>query len=175
VEYRALRGREAHVRSGSRLRHRRRRSCWISRRALRTGGRATERHGRTGCSHDSNNMRRTNLHPHHTRRQVDRFRRNRSRKKWMAFPIRTMNVEDMLRNLETDRCNSHGSPSPDRDKSYRLLGEPGWVHSIRSLPFASLGCAADACSGSCACVKQTSVGEISQSRRLDYSPKRNND
>jgi hypothetical protein len=38
----------------------------------------------------------------------------------------------MLREIQTNGHNFHGSPSLDCDEAYRLPQEPGWVHSIRS-------------------------------------------
>jgi len=37
-----------------------------------------------------------------------------------SLRIRTMNLEDLLGDVQTNRGNLHGSPSPDRDEAYRL-------------------------------------------------------
>ena len=64
----------------------------------------------------------------------------------LAFSIRTVNLEDILREVQTDSPNFHGSPSLDCDEAYRLPQEPGWVHFIRSHPlsirelFANIRC-----------------------------------
>lgn len=39
----------------------------------------------------------------------------------------------MIGDIQTDRHNLHGSPSPDCGQADRLLQEPGWVHYITSV------------------------------------------